>query len=125
MKVEIRLWQTVRRIVRIAEEGWYILSVIKNTDEAARIKLRCELPLDIAEAKSVAKALNLAAKVAWYLDDLESDEALDAIEGLNAKTKRSPTTIHAHVRTCGAGERIQVTTWNEVHPHPRAGRTEN
>ena len=101
MKVEIRLWQTVRRIVRISEEGWYILSVIKNTDEAARIELRCELPLDITEAKAIARALELAAKVASYLDKLMPSDAYDMIAGL-------PT-----------------TPYDGWRPMPRAGRTEN
>jgi len=102
MKISIVVWKTDHKVVRITEGGINTLTVIKDTDKSARIELYCgDIPLDIAEAKSTAKALNLAAKVTWYLDNLEPDEALDTIEGL-------PT-----------------TPYDGWRPMPRAGRTEN
>jgi len=74
--------------------------VTKNTEQAAFVKLP-GVSLDVAEAKAMSRALSLATKVAWYLDDLEPNEALDAIKGLPTKP------------------------YNGWRPMPRAGRTEN
>lgn len=103
MKVSVVTWETERKVVRITERGMSTLTVTKRAthfDWAAIINLP-DINLSSAEAKAMIKALELAAKVAGYLDDLEPDEARDAILGL-------PT--------------MPYDGWR---PMPRAGRTEN
>lgn len=103
MKISIVAWETEpeHKVVRITDREMSTLSVTKIADEVALIWLRTDDRLTCTEAKIVAKALALAAKVAGYLDDLEPDAARDAILGM-------PT-----------------TPYNGWRPTPRAGRTEN
>lgn len=100
MEIRVILWRAERTIVRVDAGGLSMLTVCKDAKQATRIEVP-DVHLSSDETKAMVKALELAAKVAGYLDELEPDAARDAIQGL-------PT-----------------TPYDGWRPTPRAGRTEN